>query len=368
MGGVEEIPLLVFLLVGVYLVGGRFLGNSTSNKVLGDSHHPSKNNLPSPTITLSVTQTVTVSPSITITTTATPTDPTPMSNPTTVPTAEPTTIVTASPTVTQNVWTPVPMDQTSNSIDTQKTVELVPVSERSVTTNSNYIAPTVTTSVLNVIKNKFEQVGRGEILSKPMATPTPTPYFGQNKTENSDVLSGDVDIFYKLLGEKVLLGAENAEGKQLNIKDEDLRSAEITLNKVLDKNGLRLNLTSDNNFALVEDSVIALTTMPVHVNIDSHKIYLETAEGKKELRILPEVAVKQAVELKSFEKLSKDSAPSIVDLGEELAYKVEGDKTYKVFGYFNVSAKQNVYITAETGEVIEGDQPLVTKIVRLISL
>ncbi len=284
---------------------------------------------------------------------------------------EPTVVVTVAP--TDEIKITKQNEETHNSqlvlnlYRTEKSVDLVSVTERSVTTNSNYVIPVVTKSVLKVIQNKIEQAGRGEIISKP--TPSPTVVLSPGaKMEAGDVLSGDVDVFYKLMGSQVLLGAENSEGRQLKIKDGDLRSAEITLNKVLDKKNLRLSVTSNNDFALVEGSVIALTTMPIHVNIDSHKVFLETNEGKKELKILPEQAIKQAVGLKSFEKLNADSLPSIESFGEELSYKVVGDKTYKVFGFIKAKAKQNVYIAAESGEVTEGVQPLMTRIIRLISL
>lgn len=149
---------------------------------------------------------------------------------------------------------------------------------------------------------------------------------------DNNVLTGDVDIFYRLQGGSVVLAAQNSEQNILNIKEDDLRSAEVTLNKILDNKKVKLNVTSDNLFALVQDGVVVTTDSPVHVNIDSQKIFVETFDGKKELKVLPMQAIKEAVDLKTFEKLNKDSVPTLENYGSELSYKVVGDKTYNVFG------------------------------------
>jgi hypothetical protein len=368
--GTIEVLLIVLLVIVLYQLSGLFFRKPNENVLSRRTDHPNrrdrdsedkKNNTDEefnlPSITIARDQ-INLGAEVTVSVTLPP-----ITN-------------TQNILLNQSVITVAPTDIRNNhseSVVTPKTdysttqvLEMVSVTERSVVQSSNYATPVITKSVLKVIQNKIEQVGRGEILSKPTPTSIPTSISEDKSVE--DQLSGDVDIFYRLSGTAVLLGAENSEGRQLQISESDLRSAEITLNKVLDKKNLRLSITEDNNFALVEGSVFALTSMPVHVNIDSHNIYLVTGEGKKQLKILPEEAVIAAVELKSFEKLSRDSVPTIEDLGEELAYKVIGDKTYKAFGYFKVVAKQNVYITAETGDVVEGDQPLITKIIRLISL
>lgn len=366
---------LLFVWFGILVLGGLFLlegiffgGNKQADrKVLGDSKdsHSPVFNYKTSTPTSTKTPTPSASPTqIEIVPTQTEAPLPPLTPP-----VELGATITVAPTI-EVVKTPEPtqVPEPRVIIKTEKVVIFVPINERSITSESSYVAPVVTKSVFKKIQNKIEQVGRGEFLSKPKPIPTPIAIELKRETVGGDMLEGDVDIVYKLLGERVLLGAQTTEGRQLKIKDEDLRSAEVTLNKILDKKEVKLNLTSENKFALVQGEVVTILDMPIHVNIDNHKIYLETLEGKKELKILPEQAVKEAVELKIFEKLNSDSVPSVEDLGDELAYKVVGDKTYKLFGFLSVKTKQNVYITAETGEVIEGNQPLFTRAVRLFSL
>ena len=259
---------------------------------------------------------------------------------------------------------------TNNDFSYDKPVDLAPVSDRSVVSVSSVDKNKATTrSTVKSIGNTIKNFGKGEFLTKPSLTPTEIKR-DLLKTDSGvdEVLPSDADVFYKVVGDKVLLGATNNIGSELKIKDEDLRSAEVTMNKILNQKQIQLSVTANNEFALVQGGVYAVMDMPVSVNIDSYKVYLDTASGKKELKVLPKEAVRIAVEQKAFETLNKSEIPSVEDFGEELAYKVGGDKTYKVFGLVDVKVQQNVYVTAETGEVIEGNQPLLTRIVRLISL
>lgn len=256
-----------------------------------------------------------------------------------------------------------------NVYKTEKTIISTPIMERSVVSNNLSVYPTVVKqNVFETIQLKIQQVGRGEFLSKPTPTPTVEQQVAKSGSAFVDILTGDVDVYYKFQNGNVMLSAQNSDNQKLNIKEEDLRGAEITMARILNKKQISLNVTNNNLFALVQGDVTAVTSTPIHINIDSHKIYLEIGGEKKELKILPSEAVKEAVDLKYFEKLNSNSVPSIEKYGDELAYKVVGDKHYKVFGFIKVTAKENVYVTAESGEVISGDQPWITRVIRIISL
>lgn len=342
----------------------------------GFNNNPSQSPTPSVSISIEPTEVVTPHPTVLVTPTIEVTV-----EPTLEPTVEPTVVI--SPTVTPLI-SEEPKKETDQNQDVTnsgpvvnvpviyKDLVIVPVSQKSVVEGSVYVpeAPKPK-SIIKTIQQKFEQVGGGQFLTQPKTNnqPKPTPTLQLNKTkEEADNLTGDVSIFYKFQNGNVVLGAESGSGNSLRIPEGDLRRAEISMGTALQKEGLSLSVSGEDKFVLKDKSYLVLSSMPVLVNIDDRKIYLETGSGKQELSTLPDEAVDTAIEFKAFDKLSNEKPPVLGVVNGELGYDVLGEKTYKLFGKVPVKAKVHVYVMVGSNEVVEGDQSFLTRLIKIASL
>ena len=253
-------------------------------------------------------------------------------------------------------------------------VEVVSVSERSVVSNSSssYNAPVAvpTKSIFKKIESKIKNVGgSGQFLSKPKTVATPTPVKKDDDFTPPVALGPDSSIFYMVTDTDLLLGAVDKEDKRINVDEAELRGAEITMNKVLAKNGLELGVSSGGSLVLTENGVRSYFDLPVFVDVFSHEISVDTSNGKKQIKTTPAKAVVNAIESGYLESVDKKAQMVMGTINRgELAYRLEGDKEFKVLGRFNLKGAQYVYVDVETGEVSEGEQPLLSRFLKLISL
>ena len=261
----------------------------------------------------------------------------------------------------------------SNNQDNSEKHEevIVSVVHRSIVTESNLKKPITVSkkSIVKAIENKIKSVGRGEFLSKPKTVPTPSSL---DKTENNTgsgvKLGPDSSIFYQLLGdENVLLGAVDENNKRINVDEFELRSAELTMDKVLKKKGLNLGVSSENSLVFVEGGAKAYFDLPVFVDVFDSDVYLNTASGKKKMLITPRQSVSIA---KNDGKLELDSSSYNINLltrKGNLYYEVSGKKTYLAFGRYPITIDKTIYVDAESGEFINGDDGVVALLVKSMS-
>lgn len=253
-------------------------------------------------------------------------------------------------------------------------VEVVSVSERSVVSNSSssYNAPVAvpTKSIFKKIESKIKNVGgSGQFLSKPKTVATPTPNKKDDDFTPPVALGPDSSIFYMVTDTDLLLGAVDKEDKRINVDEAELRGAEITMDKVLAKKGLELGVSSGGSLVLTENGVRSYFDLPVFVDVFSHEISVDTANGKKQIKTTPAKAVVNAIESGYLESVDRKSQMVMGTFGgDELAYRLQGDKEFNVFGKIKTKGAQYVFVDVETGEVIEGDQPILSKFLKLISL
>ncbi|OGD84107.1 hypothetical protein A2572_03195 [Candidatus Collierbacteria bacterium RIFOXYD1_FULL_40_9] len=267
-------------------------------------------------------------------------------------------------------------DNSESGKEYQKEVEVVvvPVSERSVistvTSNSNGRVVIPTKSIFKKIENKIRGTGgSGQFLTKPKSTVTPTPTQKDDSFNPPVVLGPDSSIFYMLTDTELLLGAVDKEDKRINVDEAELRGAEITMDKVLKKKGLDLGVSSGGSLVLTENGVRSYFQLPVFVDVFSHEISVDTASGKKQIKTTPAKAIVNAIESGYLEDIDRKAKITMeVIKGSELVYRVQGYEDFKVFGRFDARGTQYVYVDVESGEVKEGNQPLLSKVLKMISL
>ncbi len=281
------------------------------------------------------------------------------------------------PTVVQPTQTEQENNQQSNEDSENRWAEIrsdlvvVPVSERSMTVSQSAAAPipVVTRSFVRTIKKKIEQVGRGQFLSSPKRVLTPTPAKEQERSSgDEDVIGVDTDIFYSLTDKGVLLAASNTEGKTLSVPDQELRSAEITMNRVLQKQNLKLGVSSEQEFVIQEGGVRVTLGMPIYVNVSNHKVKIENNGERIELNMTPVEAVRKAIDYGYFEKTSTEELPEIREWRQKLVYEIPGEKSYMLFGKYPFSLSRSVFVDIENGDVEQEEDSFLVRMVQVLSM
>jgi len=248
-----------------------------------------------------------------------------------------------------------------------KSLEFVPVSQRSEVITSAGVVPEVTQTVVQTIKRKIQQIGKGEILKQPVkVTPIPTEAT-KSKKYDFGVIKSDVLMFYNVVGGTVQVGMEEIDGKVLRTNEGEMRRIEVAINTNLKNEGVELGVTADNRFVVSKNGVSAIVEYPISVSLETRKLSVRTPYGVRQMVLSPDQALGDMLEVKAFEGFGSKVLDT-TEILEGLAYEMEGEKEYKIFGYFPVKVKERVYILMDTGEIVRNNQSLWTSVVRLVSI
>lgn len=304
--------------------------------------------------------------------------PTPTSNiqtqqvilPTEAPIVEPTQI-TSQPTAQPTTETVVTQTTQSNMpVMKQPEIKSVPISGKAAISSPGQLMITPKAgsgSILEAIKEGIQSIGRGEVVT-PAVTPIIIPTPKATTKKEIELLLNTVTLKYQIKGGQLALVSQDSQGSQVAIEEVDLRRTETAVLNRLEKRGIALSLTSDNKLAVRNNEVTAVTDLPIMVDVETKTLMISTPSGPKPVTVLPDKALENILDLGVIASVNTQEIPKIEYLGGELAYRFGGIKKYKMFGFYEVTVPTSIVVSAETGEVVSSDQPLVTKIVRLISI
>jgi len=104
-----------------------------------------------------------------------------------------------------------------------------------------------------------------------------------------------------------------------------------------------------------ESSIIRLNDFIVKTNlkisVKFSKVYVNTSIGEREIQILPEEAAMKS------NQIDEVYETQIIDDGGEAVYFIKGVRKVKLFGIFTVLAEIKQKVSAETGKVLETEEP-----------
>lgn len=309
-------------------------------------------------IVTTTTPVVTLEPSLT----STPTEVVTTTTPRDYPSVTPTEVITVTVAPTESSVSQREISENT----THKSLQVVPISERSVVATDQYIPePTVTQTVIQSIKKKIQQIGRGEIIKQPK--PTPTRDNKKKDEETIEVLKENVLMSYKYGNGKIYLGIEDDSGRAVKLSESEIRRVEVSTNINLKNAGINLGLTSGDEFVISKNGFSSVVEYPISVSLETRDISVKTPYGYKVVEIFPDAAVSEAIEVINYGGLS-GNVLSMELVGQNLAYKVEGKKVYKVGGYIPVEVVERVFVDVSTGDITKNNQPWKTNLVKLVSV
>ncbi len=144
-----------------------------------------------------------------------------------------------------------------------------------------------------------------------------------------------------------------------NKADERVDSVEVKLRKDLEIKSTQGGLDVKNN------AIKASTTLPVQINTDTKELSVVTPNGTKVVKTLPDEAV-VAIQNSGLNGQVVGEV-KLETQGNDLVYKVRKEQYKKMFGFMPVTIKQDVQVSATTGEVTTTQQSITDRIFNFFS-
>jgi len=147
--------------------------------------------------------------------------------------------------------------------------------------------------------------------------------------------------------------------------------------------------SSDEGITLEKNDIKAKSGFPLSIDVATNELTVTKRDGTtKIVTVLPDAAVANFMRHKKVELLNVEDTESstsasiantdkkddtekteikLIEKDNELVYEIKGKKKLKALGFIPVTADTTGYISAETGDVISEDKPILTRILDFIS-
>lgn len=174
-----------------------------------------------------------------------------------------------------------------------------------------------------------------------------------NGAAKIEVEQRDLKLKYETEKEQTKLEVENEQNKKVDNKLED--------------EGIKIS-TESGKPTITKNKVTASTDFPLSVDANTHQLIVTTPAGQKAVTVLPDQAVQNMVGASSSAILSNLSNPIKLEFKDnEMVYELKGEKKFRIFGIIPVSTSTTAYVSAQSGNLVEQEQSLLTKLIKLIS-
>lgn len=190
-----------------------------------------------------------------------------------------------------------------------------------------------------------------------------------------DVYSGGIKVRYEIRDGRVIVKAETEEGEE--VAEQELFKIEDRL----DKNDIKV-ATEGAKLLVTRNNVGALSNFPLQLDLNTNALIASTPAGSKTLTTLPDQAVQNLLVANVISRLDPailqlaaqqgdvTSVSGVIALGERngvLAYEIAGLRDFRLLGFIPITTPVTVFVSAETGQTVAQEQPLLSTIVDLLS-
>lgn len=193
-----------------------------------------------------------------------------------------------------------------------------------------------------------------------------------------DVYSGGVKVRYEIRDGRTIIKAETEEGA--GVPEQEL----FKIVDRVDKSGIKI-ATAGGELLVARNNVGALSNFPLQIDLNTNQLIASTSAGTRVLTILPDEAVWNMLAANVISRLGPPfirnaivsttsgqltSVSDVVTLGLQNnvpVYEIPGIRDFKLLGFIPVSQPVTAIVSAETGELVETQESLMTKIIDLLS-
>lgn len=198
-------------------------------------------------------------------------------------------------------------------------------------------------------------------------------------TTKVEVEHGQLKLKYVLENGQIKLKAENEQGQEVELKDEELEGVENEIENELGEDGIEI-ATGSGKPILTRNNVAALTDFPLSVDVGTNRLIVTTPAGQKVVTVLPDQAVQNLLATNIVNKIGQvsdtdltsglENLSGVVKLeirDDEVVYRVKGTKTHRLLGFILIDTTTTVFVSTDTGQPVAQERTVLTNIIDLLS-
>ncbi|KXK09211.1 MAG: hypothetical protein UZ21_OP11001000269 [Microgenomates bacterium OLB22] len=204
---------------------------------------------------------------------------------------------------------------------------------------------------------------------------------GDDGLTKIEIENGAVKLKYIIVNGQMILKAENEDGEEVDVADEDLAELENELGDELEEDDIRLVPTADHQLALTQYQIAALTDFPILVNSQTRELIVTTPDGQRVVTVLPGEAVQNLLATGIINSMDTpptgitvqdqlDTVTGVVDLIEregEIVYKIKGRKTHRILGLIPLTTPVTAFVSIDSGLPVAKEQSVLTDVIDFLS-
>ncbi|MBI4067625.1 hypothetical protein HY407_04530 [Candidatus Gottesmanbacteria bacterium] len=193
-----------------------------------------------------------------------------------------------------------------------------------------------------------------------------------------DITSNGVKVRLEYRDDRVIVKAEQEDGTEVELEDETL----LKIDDRLAQSQIKVATGGANKLLIARGTTGALTDFPLSIDLATNTLIVNTPAGQKEVAILPDQAVQNILAAGVISRLGGQtivnevlnsnltSVSDVIKLGESNGipvYEIQGISDQKLLGFIPIPINKTTIVSAETGEILETEQPLIDRILDLVA-
>lgn len=195
----------------------------------------------------------------------------------------------------------------------------------------------------------------------------------------TDVYSGGVKVRLERKADgRLKISAENEAGEEVELGDDEI----FSIRERLETDTIRVGTGEDDSFVFARGNAGAQTQFPLSVNLETNELIVTTPAGERTVTVLPDAAVSNLLVANIIDRLGPDalaaaaqnaelgSVESIVNLGERNGvpiYEISGVSDQRLLGFIPVEIERTAVVSAETGEILDINTPILDTLLDTLS-
>ena len=171
----------------------------------------------------------------------------------------------------------------------------------------------------------------------------------------------------------IKLTAITENGQKIPLQD----SAISEINDALSEKDIHVGTGSANQLVIQSGNTQAETQLPVTLDPNTKTLAVTTPQGTKDLTVLPNQAVNSLLHQDILSHIASTTttasmgavlnATQLTEINNQPAYQIQGVLTRNLFGLFPIAFTKTVFVSAQNGQVLQIQQPIVDQLLQALS-